>query len=108
MPQRRCATLTLATVDVLTGTGIGIRRRAGLCNWVSASARLAALMSVVPLDQVWVDANFRSRSCWHARGQSVTLTAIFMVAASDIMARLPGSVPGRALRSRCCRAERHR
>ncbi|MDR2195124.1 MAG: efflux RND transporter periplasmic adaptor subunit [Gallionellaceae bacterium] len=54
-------------------TGFVDKRSAQLGQRVAAGS---ALMSVVPLDQVWVDANFKENQLAHIRpGQPVTLTA---------------------------------
>ena len=65
----------------------------------------APLMAIVPLDQVWVDANFKEPQLAAMRvgqpvhAQSPTSTA----ARSSITARSPASAPAPARRSRCCR-----
>ena len=46
------------------------------CSWGQRVAAGTALMAVVPLDQVWVDANFKEVQLRNIRiGQPVTLTA---------------------------------
>ena len=65
----------------------------------------APLMAIVPLDQVWVDANFKEPQLATMRvGQPVTLKAdLYGKQDRAITARSRASAPAPARRSRCCR-----
>ena len=63
----------------------------------------APLMSIVPLDQVWVDANFKEVQLRRMRiGQPVTLTADAYGSAVEYHGTVAGLGVGTAAPSRCC------
>jgi membrane fusion protein (multidrug efflux system) len=74
---------------------------------VQLGQRIAAgtpLMSIIPLNQVWVDANFKEVQLRKIRiGQPVTLTADVYGKRSNTRARSPASASAPARPSRCCR-----
>ena len=62
------------------------------------------LMAIVPLDQVWVDANFKEVQLRKMRvGQPVTLTADLYGGKVEYHGKVVGLRPAPAARSRCCR-----
>jgi membrane fusion protein (multidrug efflux system) len=62
------------------------------------------LMALVPLDDVWVDANFKEVQLRSMRvGQPVTLHADLYGSGVEFHGRLAGLPPAAAARSRCCR-----
>jgi hypothetical protein len=61
-------------------------------------------MAVVPLDQVWVDANFKEVQITHMRiGQPVELEADVYGSKVKYQGHVEGFSAGTGRRSRCCR-----
>jgi len=91
--ELRQSFLALHRCQVLAPTrGIITQRRAQVGQWVTAHD---PLMALVPIDEIWVDANFREVSLKHLRiGQKVTLIADMYGSDVQYHGRLVGLNPG--------------
>ena len=104
--RRRCARPTWRTARTALPAPVSrLRRQAHRCSSASASDPGAPLMAIVPLDQVWVDANFKEpqladdarRPAGRAHRRPLRQQG------RRITARSRASAPAPARRSRCCR-----
>ncbi len=98
----REAYLALHRADLLSPVdGYVAKRSVQLGQRVPAGA---PLMSVIALNQVWVEANFKESQLKNLRiGQPVTLEATCTARRSNTAARSKASARAPARRSRCCR-----
>ncbi len=89
----RAAALALARTRVLAPvSGQVAKRSVEIGAWVQPGDNL---MAIVPLDKIWVDANFKETELSNVRiGQPVALTSDFYGSSVEFHGRVVGLVPG--------------